>query len=494
MGRNRKFIFKAISGVRQRICVWLLMASGVLALAGQVEAAPPQLVVEPSRELLEFSNNEALFVFDQAMDTSALHIEWVGVPADQVTTEWVTIPFVPGAFQIKAAFTGPIAADTEVTWTLNPGNSNLIRSSLGEPLAEVSGSFTLPAIGGSNNGGGDCEDELITELQPTEGAVVFGRQYNYVQSDNGALVVDPEDLHTVGATVVGFPESPVSAATVRFPDGGTMNFLPFGIPGGPSSLVLGTFEGGEFSAPEYQDENLLNMAYPGGNYQVDLNPGLPGAQSFSFSVSDAGAVPQPSFTDIPAMKAADKFSDWTVSWTPFANAPATDRIELQIIAIDAFGIPETVYSAPNECEDISLTVQDSSHTIPAGVLLPGQQFRIELSYIRIDALQQNGEGEFDTFSGTIRTTVTQSGDGIVESTLAIASAVVDNGQFTLTLDGAIADNVTIYLLEKSVTSPDGDWQTVGIITKPVLDNLGGEPYKYSEAVSGDQAFFRLIRQ
>lgn len=142
------------------------MALGIYFISIQSAlSVPPTVVVTPSRELIELNQNKGQFIFDQFMSTSHIHIEWVGIDADQAVASWITNPFFSGSIQLEVLFKGPIADGTEVQWTLNPGQSGLIQSMAGEALAETTGTLILPAITGTGPVD-DCEDDLISNFQP----------------------------------------------------------------------------------------------------------------------------------------------------------------------------------------------------------------------------------------------------------------------------------------------------------------------------------------
>ncbi len=475
-------------------------AASILSLAilcGMIvtaRAVPPQLSVEPTRELIEFSNNQALFIFDQFMDTSTIHVEWTGIPAEQVSVSWVSIPFTEGAFQMNATFTGPIAADTEVGWTLNPGNSGLMVNLEGEPLAEVSGSFTLPAIGGGGGGNPDCEDELLTEFEPTEGTIIIGRQFNYTQQPDGLLIVDPEEPHTVGISLLANQGQNLTAATLVRPDGENVAMTRFAFPLGPVSFTVGQAAGEDFETPEYTDEAELTADFPSGNYSIQAEGDQPLPNGQVFPLSDPAGIPQPEFANYQEMAGADKAGDWPVSWNALSGLQPTDRLELRVLKIGNFGETTTVYRAPDECNDITLANSDTTHLIPGGVLLPDENYQIELTVIRIDLFDDSEGAAFDAFAGTLRTTTAVFSDNGPVTSLSITEARVEDGQFILVVDGTIADILTTFALERSTSSSMDGWQQVGFISKAVLDFSPTGNYTHEEALSEDQAFFRLVQQ
>lgn len=463
-----------------------------LLLIQSAISAPPVVVVSPSRELIEFNQNTGQFIFDQFMSTSSVHIEWVGINADQAVTSWVLNPLISGSFQLQVVFKGPIAEGTEVQWTLNPGQSGLMKSMTGEALAETKGSLVLPAISGSGPVD-DCDDDLISNFQPEAGSAIAGRQFRYLQQMNGELSVDPDDGHDVAFTLLSdLGGTTPATAELVLPDNSSQELVRVAFPLAPVSFFLGSLNENGAEIPQFEDESILIASYPAGIYKLLIDKALPTARSIDLPISDATTIPQPKFSNLSIIENVDKSTDWIVSWQGLTGTLPTDRLELQLSVIESDGELREVYTAPKECADIALTISDTSHTVPAELLDPNDSFQIELTYIRVDSFIDDENTEFNSFSGTLRRTVSRFVRSSTPSTLEFTNVTILDGNLNITVSGNISDNLSSYQLQKVQSIKDTNWQTVAIITKPLLDLLPDRSYTYTETASEDQAFFRLI--
>lgn len=286
--------------------------------------------------------------------------------------------------------------------------------------------------------------------------------------------------------------TPPATAELILPNASSQQLVRVAFPLAPVSFFLGSLGEDGAEVPQFEDESTLTANYPAGIYQLQIDKGLPSARTFSLPISDASTIPQPKFSNLSAVGGMDKSSPWTVSWESLTGTLPTDRLEFQLSIIESGEDLNEVYSAPNECRNISLSISDTSHTIPAGLIGPGDSFQIELTYIRVDSFVDDENVEFNSFSGTLRRTVFAYRQSSTPSTLEFINVAVLDGNLSLTVAGNIADNNSSFQLQKVTSIQDTNWQTVAIITKPLLDLQANGSYTHTEPASDSQAFFRLI--
>lgn len=98
-----------------------------------------------------------------------------------------------------------------VQWTLNAGNSGVIRSAAGLALAEIAGSFVTQASGPGTNPGGidveECAEPTPGGSPVAGGAVTRTKDLNFRQTGPEDPVFDPIEKATITAAVIASPSN-----------------------------------------------------------------------------------------------------------------------------------------------------------------------------------------------------------------------------------------------------------------------------------------------
>lgn len=197
---------------------------GTISLSAASAGNAPQVV--PPTAVVQ---GKVSFVFDKAMDSSGIDVKWSGTGIDppMITSAWLIISFpgqTPPVNILESTYQGGWPSNVDVTWTLNQGNSGVIKSAQGVALATVSGSFNTGNTGvGPGPGPGGCEPSN----EPTAAAALsLFKEINYVQTSPADPVFDTVEKATINASVFMSPSNapPAVAASVTLnrPVGGSV--------------------------------------------------------------------------------------------------------------------------------------------------------------------------------------------------------------------------------------------------------------------------------
>lgn len=417
-----------LSGLRTAAGTEVADFSGNVTLRGAGGGSVP--AVTPPSGLI---NGKAVFVFNMPMDPAGLDVKWAGngVDPSKITSSWLVLN-IPGVVipvsTFESSYEGGWPSTTQVMWTLNQGNSGVIKSADGVALPEVSGSFITPINPGGGPGPGECDPSA--EDDAGGAALSLSKEINFLQTSAADPVFDTEEKATVNASVFtsasNSPPAVVQSATLNKPAGGSvplvkLEFPDFEIPDVdvpgvvipdiPDSFFLSVTPPPDITPPSFNSVEELNAAYPNGNYSLTVTLSGGGTRTVVLPMTPTGEPPVPKITNYEALQGFDATKDVVVQWNPFTGAGANDLIQLHLVEK---GGP-SYYFAPNKCANIELLVTDTSHTIPAGKLRAGASYELRLSFGKVIHVRQPddqtgsanshipGYAEFTMFSKTTRT-------------------------------------------------------------------------------------------
>lgn len=447
-------------------------------------------------------NGKATFVFDRPMDPAGLDVRWSGIGIDptKITSQWlvVNIPGVPVPVStFEASYQGGWPSTTAVTWVLNQGNSGVIKSADGVPLAEVSGTFVTPVISGGGPGPdpGDCEPSVD---DGSSAAITLFKEINFVQTGTQDPVFDTVEKAMVNASVFTSPSNApaavVQSATLNKPGGGgsvPLQKLEFeipdidlpGVPGIsipdlPDNFFLSMTPAPEITPPTFGSLAELEAAYPNGAYSMTVSFSGGGNRTVALPLNPSPEPPAPKIANLAALQGFDPTKNLTIEWNLFAGAGSMDLIQLRLRERNG----SSSYAAPNKCANIELLVTDTSHTIPAGTLKAGVTYDLELSFSKAVHVWQaqtaqandhiSGYSEFTLFSKTTRTTVgAPFAAADLRFTKALTETVAGKRMLTMEISGSLG-SASIGHVEGSTDLIH--WTDTGIVvTQAGLDALGG---------------------
>src|SRR5690606_16647544 len=200
-------------------CLAMALISGAMA--------QPALVSGPTTQSVQAQGGKMTFNFDDIMDSSDIHVEWqgTGIDSSRFSCDWVDEIFgipIPATF-FECTYAGGLPPGIELTYTLNPGDSERIKSFIGEALPETTGSFITPGTGGNpcDPPGEDTSSAVITLV----------KDINYLQTAQANPVPDPERKAVLNAAVLSgtnIPPVAPASASLQKPDGTRLELTRIG--------------------------------------------------------------------------------------------------------------------------------------------------------------------------------------------------------------------------------------------------------------------------
>lgn len=464
--------------------------------------AQPELAAGPTTEQLQVPGAKLNFIFSEAMNQAEIHIAWAGAGIDpaRFSYQWMTFGLPIPALMLEATYAGGLPGGIEVTYTLNPGNSGRMKSVLGEPLPETTGTFRTPT--GGTGGGDDCD--------PDEGddgfnaSVVAFKEIHYRQTGDTAPVFDPVEGATFFAAVFEGTNSPAfqpTSATLVRPDGSTVALTSFEfefeipdipgfpIPELPKTFYLSTAEPPEIAPPHFDSEDALNAAYPNGTYRMTIGLASGGPLEVQLPLSPAADLPVPRVSNFASLQSFDPAVPLTLQWQALTGAGPRHGISLHIAEKDGM----TVFQAPDNCEGIELPATATSIIIPAGTFQADRTYEVELSFQLLVHEGFHAGAGFTEFTGLDRTTRLYIGapNEAAENTAVISSVRLDpaGGIVVLTIEGTLASPILPTLVE--ATTDFVDWTPISTFSKAILEASGGVLEVPDPAPAVPYKFYRL---
>lgn len=493
--------------------------AGSFTLNGPDAPEGPFLAGPPSTEIIAGTAGKAVFAFSEPMDPSGLDITWAGAGVDpaKITSTWVVVNVggvVIPVTTVEATYEGGWPRSVTVQWTLNAGNSGVIRGASGIALAETSGSFVTPASGPGTNPGGidveECAEPAPGGSPVAGGSVTLLKELNFRQDGPEDPVFDPIERATVTSAVIASPSnSPPAlptAASLNRPVGGpvTLVKLSVDIPGIPleipDTFFLSTTAAPQITAPVFDSLESLDAAYPNGSYSMAVSLNSGGPKTVNLPLNPSPEPPAPKVANHAALQNFDPAQPLAIQWNAFAGAGEMDSIQLTVT--EQGGV--TAYVAPNRCANILLGVADTMHTIPAGTLRTNVTYELELTFHKVVHLHEasntpnqpthiQGYSELTLLTKTTRLYI---GAPLQVSELRFSRVFLEaNGVVSMEISGSLATGA-IGIVEGS--QDYGTWTPTGIIVSPAgLQALGGKIVVQDPAfVTGapPYRFYRIVIQ
>ncbi len=483
-------------------CSMFLLGLGVsLLLLPRSASAAPELIMPPSTATITSQGGVITFTFSEPMDPTGIDIAWEGAAIDpaKFSCEWQDEMFgfpVP-PIRLDCTYEGGLPPDVEISYTLNPGGSGVIKSQSGQALPETSGSFVTP---GTSQSSSSC-----LGITPEEGkaSIMIMKRIHYRQSGSSDPELDTEEKAAFFASVQNATDASkeVTAATLVKPNNDSTSLTELSVSGGgggslvpdvPSQFFLTTSEPPDITYPTFDTEAALNSAFPDGLYSmnVELKSGGSGSAELPLEAPDPFSAPK--ITNLQGLQDFDGSQPVTIEWNAFSAAGQHDAIS--IVIFDADG--NVVFEAPNRCADppVELSATASSVTIPAGVLESDTTYEGELSFYSISDVGQNAVEGFNEFAASLKTTrFPLGGTGPSgETSLEFGGIeVLENGDVKVTISGTLASNQLIGKLQSSTDLEA--WSDVETFAKSALDGNGGGIEVVHSGGAGGSAKFRFYR-
>lgn len=420
--------------------------------------APTLLSVSPTLGSIGVSpSTPVIFNFSEAMKPLKL-INWFGPPnVGTFTYAWS----VDGK-SLTCTYPGGFPPSTSITWQLvGSGFADLAGNPLGGN--NLAGQFFTSA-GGSTN---PCQNG-------TEGRVnsfFLARLAYYTQTSAAAPAPVLNGVDDTAATFLcSFSPSGLSvSAAVAI------------LPGGARKTLTSQF-GQFFLIDSFPSETALIAAYPNGAYSSEIT--LTGGTKSTQSVTVGNGSNTPHNSNFDPAQAINAAAAFTLSWDPFLNPTANDRIEITIY--DDLG--QIILHLPDECATPPkpLAVTATSVTLPANLLKPAKIYPVELTFSHIGDFKSNAAPAVVTlsaFNKTTRFNIKTLGGGTPNSIPVITGyRVAADARFEVDVTGAVGHTIKL-----EASDLVAGWTTVGSAVVPAggkvtvrdsrLANLKAQEYR-----------------
>ena len=442
-----------------------------------ITQAQPVLTVGPTTEILEF-NPSIQFIFSEPMDSNSIDLTWSGnIDASKFECSWLqSFPGLP-VIILQCQYQGGLPEGVEVTYTLNAGNSGVMKSVSGQALAETSGTFRTPGGGGDNGGGvvippveENCADDPVNTRE--DGALYLFRNLEFQQTGS-ALSDHPDRPHGV---VGGLTIPPIlgnanfDSLTLVKPNGSQENLIQLENPLASDWFILSTQPLPNIAPPVFSDVSSLDESYPGGRYQF-TGPSNRGNVNVSIQMGSLSAVSDPLFTGLENIPHNNLSQAWTLQWN--AATPLTVNTHVSMAIEDLNG--NRVFQAPDRCENIELPPSATSINIPAGTLMNGQGYRVSLNFFTLTDQGQTLAFGIQQYAGVGKRTEMLIGPGSTNPQpveLAFTNISPDaNGIITLTVSGTLNATTPSVMIEQ--TTDLETWTPFSEVTLDMLQQGGG---------------------
>ena len=428
---------------------------------GSTDTNPPVLVLStPTNNAAGVPLNRLIrFTFNEAMQTGH-SIQWsANLTEAKFAYSWST-----DARTLTCKYSESLPTNSVITWKLNPsGTPALLKDTAGNALAAdiYAGSFT------TSNTNDLCNPDPVTDPR---GAFSMSWQVTYVQTGNGAPIVDTNSLPSFFAMLSSPTNNPVSTAVV-------------GIPGGSSLELTNLFGTSFLNSDEYASQTLLDTGRPPGSYTLHVSRTGGGSQSLTLDHQAADWPPTPQILNLPALQSADPTVDVVVHWNGFTGAGASDSISFTLTLGG-----DQIYSAPDPCVPIVLEKTATSITLPKGLLVAGRSYDASLRYNHF-AFDTNSIPDIIALAGVYKDlsfTIVTGGGGTTAKPPTIGNPILADNQLQFQVTGAAAGQSI--QLQESATLLSGSWNT---IRTNAADTSGAASFTIPTTSTGSW-FYRLF--
>lgn len=201
-----------------------------------------------------------------------------------------------------------------------------------------------------------CQSAFSQEV----GGFLLGKIQNFQQTSAAAPVSDSVQPFQFGALITAGTAT-INSATLTFT--GTASPRAFTAAGNGDFTILDTFT----------TQAQLDTAYQNGNFTVNIDTSAgPFSRTiflFPFSYPTTAQLTVPANNWQNSAIVVDPALDYTLTWSAFSNAQATDVIQL---VIRNSGLTLAPFPATQ-----------TSYTLPAGTLLPNTDYVCDLAFVRV---------------------------------------------------------------------------------------------------------------
>ena len=329
---------------------------GDYLLPGDAYPAPPQ-----------FQNFSELLNFDASQEQS---ISWAAAPGT-VSLVQVRILDVANTNVWTQGFDSSVTSVALPANTLNQDENYTLALRFWSPAVTNEKppttlgylSSTYMDFQTSSGGGGDPGIDFAYTI----------KERSFEQIDNSAPV-DPVEW-SFGAGAQGGND--VTGGSLDYP-GGNLVFT-----GSPGEY--------ETEGVDYTSQAELDAAFPNGAYTLNLTVDGSGQVLGPFNITGDAYPTAPHITNIEEFRASNHTQNFTVTWNPFSEADAEDRI--LIIGYDQSSDDDFIFEF--------LEPTATSYEIPGGSLTPGNRYQFDLLFVKDTGGLETPDTIIGYISGTI---------------------------------------------------------------------------------------------
>jgi hypothetical protein len=259
-------------------------------------------------------------------------------------------------------------------------------------------------------------------------------------------------------------------------DDGTLGSASVKLPNGTSQPFTSS-NGDSGIWGSYASAAAMDAAYPAGSYTITVNTTHNGTQAVTLPLPASPFPNAPQLLNFAGAQGIDPSRSFQVAWNSFSGGGINDYIQLQIRTPTT---GDTVFESPPPGQAGALTGADTSVTIPAGTLSPGETYEATLLFARILGKNTGYTLGFSAYFSQTATTLATTGNAIPPT---LTMNQVGPSQWHLHANGISGRN---YLIESttSLTAPI-PWQ-------PMVNFIGTPAgFDFTDGVLHPRNFYRV---
>ena len=222
--------------------------------------------------------------------------------------------------------------------------------------------------------------------------------------------------------------------------------------------------------PAFTNVASLTEAFPSGLYQYVGQSDL-GSVTVPLQMSELDAVSDPVFAQLTSIPHDALDQAWSLHWEAMAGAAGNSSLSLSIEDLNG----NRVFHAPNECEQIELSPTATSISLPAGLLMAGQSYKVSLNFFTLTDQGQNQSLGISHYAGIGKRTEMLIGPGNGNTqpvSLEFSHITQDQGGVvTLTVSGTLNVSTPSVMIEQ--TTDWRNWTPFKEVTLDMLSQGGG---------------------
>lgn len=186
----------------------------------------------------------------------------------------------------------------------------------------------------------------------------------YAQFDDGAPSLNAPAF-AFSASVDSAKPGTILGASLRLPSGSTQN-------------LSGDADNVEIYS-QFNSRSALDVAYPVGNYTLNINTVNNGQKSFAFALPTTALPAGPHVANFADAQAVNPGGEFTLRWDPLPGGTVADLVTVDI----RDSSDQTIFETANAGSPGALNGLATSATVSAGVLSPNKTYSANLKFYKV---------------------------------------------------------------------------------------------------------------